>query len=176
MENISKKNIDLSIIESNFDPRILHSVKSKKNGVWKEYRRNDIDSARDMYDSLKNKKTGWSISESLDTAEFYNKKGDIFIYYEEDESGEFTVPKIKIGFISSQLFDVRGVDFFNSLEREYLLIANDKIKELRDINKSNSKNTSSFDQSFNGITSYFILAFLTKNPYIDVSKEIFLMN
>ena len=38
-----------------------------------------------------------------------------------------------------------------------------QVKELRDINKSNSKNTSSFDQSFNGITSYFILAFLTKN-------------
>ena len=53
-----------------------------------------------------------------------------FIPMEEEQPQETEngfEPKIKLGFICTQLFDVRGTDIYQSLPKEYLKIAFDKI-------------------------------------------------
>ena len=152
------KDLDLKIIEERFNPELLEEVKSKKNGGWVKYFRYCGDN---LFEDLNGKNTGWYVEKSLSDAHNAIADGDVFVYYEETENG--FEPKIKLGFICTQLFDVRGTDIYQSLPKEYLKIAFDKIDELKMINKSKKKCILCFESAKEVAKDYFKLAYLSKN-------------
>lgn len=64
----------------------------KEEGIWLEYKKGD---EQKLINSLKNKKTGWCISD-FETTRSFLKYGNINIYYTKDENGNYTDPRIGI--------------------------------------------------------------------------------
>ena len=79
---------------------------SEASGVWVKYDKGS--SADDLVESLKGKGTGWCTA-GHSTAASQLKKGDFYVYYTKDQSGQMSNPRIAIRMEGEEIAEVRGV-------------------------------------------------------------------
>ena len=133
INNLIDIKLDLELINSNFDYNLLEKY-ADNSGQWKCYSR-WVD-GETIYNDLKDKGVEWEVAQSLDNANWVLTNGNQFVYYIKDEEGNYTIPKALIGFISGKIYEYRGTNLYQALDKEYIKPTLDKVKEL----ENNGKN------------------------------------
>ena len=156
MEKIIEKDriTDIDLVESNYDYQLVSSV-ADNSGIWEKFPRHSY--ALDMYEKIKDRGLEWEVAQSLEDAKYRLDYGDFYIYFVKDEEGNYTIPKALISFICSQLFEVRGTNLYQALDKEYIYPV---FQEFKEISKEKEKNY------YEGTTveRYHKLATIRKNP------------
>lgn len=97
-------------------------------GEWVRYAQGDMVGAKNLYDSLQGKGTGWcTAGESTARAQIEN--GDFYVYYTHDGAGNPTQPRIAIRMQSDQIGEVRGINPHQELEPIFDDILEERLKD-----------------------------------------------
>lgn len=107
----------------------LNNKKSETNknvGVWKTFKKGSDPNL--LIESIDKFNTGWCISKTHD-ANKYIKKGDVHIYFTNDQNNLPNIPRIAITMTDLDIHEVRGIDHRQNIEPELAKVASDKLKE-----------------------------------------------
>lgn len=139
-ENVSEDELDIIAKQSNFGKlysRFLWNNENKfekndgndKDGVWIKY--NQGSDCKKILSAIDGKFTSWCFDdESL--ASDYLAVSDIYIYFTEDYSGTFTMPRIAIVAEQDEVAEVRGIaDSNQNVEFQMLDVLESKLKEFK---------------------------------------------
>ena len=108
---------------------IDESMLANTNGRWVKY-----DQGSDhmiLSKSLQPYNTGWCTAGET-TAESQLSRGDFYVYYSEDEDGEFTIPRSAIRMEGDKIAEVRGIAKDQNLDPYVSDIVNEKMDEFPD--------------------------------------------
>ena len=125
------KQINFGKIYSRFlwnNESLVNSDLSKKDGVWVKY--NQGSDYKKVLDAINNKFTSWFFEDESFAKDYINVS-DIFIYFTEDYSGKFTMPRVAIVIEQDKVVEVRGIaDDNQNIEFQMLEVLDSKLKEL----------------------------------------------
>ncbi|MDP1689369.1 MAG: hypothetical protein Q8L47_04585 [bacterium] len=109
-ENFTKRfpNLYAEFIAGSLASKIEN--KEEIQGQWIKYEANNPTDADKLWQSIEGKTggAGWCI-EGKATAHSYNKQGDFYVYYTNDESGAPTQPRLAIQMTGNQIGQIRGL-------------------------------------------------------------------
>lgn len=119
------------------------ALQKEKNGEIPEYLR--------LYNSLKNRSTGWYTGISLQSAKTQicggsnlfrdYKGGDFYCYFTKDKNGEYKIPRIAIRMEGhNKIAEIRGIDVSQNLELGLEDVVEDKLKEMNFLTKEDVLN------------------------------------
>lgn len=137
-ENISDEKLDDIIKQINFgkiysrflwnNESLVNSGLPKKDGVWVKY--NQGSDYKKILSAINNKFTSWFFDDESIAKDYINVS-DIFIYFTEDYSGKFTMPRVSIVTEQDKVAEVRGIaDDNQNVEFQMLDALDSKLKEL----------------------------------------------
>ncbi len=102
--------------------------KEQIKGKWIKYKQNNPKDAQALYDSVQAKGTGWCV-EGKSTADNYNKMGDFYIFYTENQDGKAIQPRIAIQMTGDKIGQIRGVLTRQEVEPLLQDVLDEKLKE-----------------------------------------------
>ena len=105
---------------------IDESTLANTNGQWMKYDRGSDHMI--LAKSLQPYNTGWCTA-GENTAESQLSRGDFYVYYSEDEDGNFTIPRSAIRMEGDNIAEVRGIHNDQNLDRHIAPIVNEKMDE-----------------------------------------------
>ena len=146
-EKLTTQELRNIISNISFEKMYIEYQKNRKKqyksnkGIWIKYNQYSEEDAIKLAASLEDKNTAWcTASESTAVAQLcggygYNG-GDFYVYYTEDEEGNYNIPRIAIRLDGyTNIAEIRGVEEHQNLEEEMIPILESKLKEMTFLNE-----------------------------------------
>ena len=98
-------------------------------GEWRKFNQGNSSDATELYESLKNKGTGWCTAGDS-TARTQIEGGDFYVYYTYDDEGNPVQPRVAIRMNGkNKIAELRGVNPSQELEPQFADIVDEKMNE-----------------------------------------------